>query len=52
MAIHFFGSSFVYEKLKNQKVPGEARASMGGVYQELGGAKHPQGRSKVLILMM
>ena len=25
---------------------------MGGVYQELGGAKHPQGRSKVLILMM
>ena len=26
--------------------------SMGGVYQELEGAKHPQGRSKVLILMM
>ena len=26
--------------------------NMGGVYQELGGAKHPQGRSKVLILMI
>ena len=26
--------------------------TMGGVYQELGGAKHPHGRSKVLILMM
>ena len=25
---------------------------MGGVYQELGGAKHPHGGSKVLILMM
>ena len=39
---------FEHDK-KNIKVK---TVCMGGVYQELGGAKHPQGRSKVLIFMM
>ena len=51
--IHFKIATLTFKTLQNF-LPSYLSdlLTMGGVYQELGDAKHPQGRSKVLILMM